>query len=142
MRRPRLIYWIGLKWPWFRHNYYAITRRWWWGIAKFVNEEFIYSTDLIEEKDLYTKEEWDAKRRRGATMKISAKELEVRFTYHEPKEGQPAKYQDIRNAVWEAAFIITNICPESREKSLAITKLEEAVFWANSAVARRSDAGE
>jgi hypothetical protein len=28
------------------------------------------------------------------------------------------------------------LCPGSRELSLAITKLEEAVFWANAAIAR------
>jgi len=29
------------------------------------------------------------------------------------------------------------LAPESREKSLAITKLEEAVYWLNAAIARR-----
>ena len=30
-------------------------------------------------------------------------------------------------------------CPESREASLAITKLEEAIMWANAAIARRPE---
>lgn len=31
---------------------------------------------------------------------------------------------------------IDPLCPSSRERSLAMTKLEEAVMWANSAIAR------
>lgn len=34
-------------------------------------------------------------------------------------------------AVW-----LLGICPDSRELSTALTKLEEAVFWANAAIAR------
>ena len=58
------------------------------------------------------------------------------FKYHEPKEGQVKKYADIRDTSKELAYIFTELCPESRELSLAITKLEEAVMWANAAIAR------
>jgi hypothetical protein len=34
------------------------------------------------------------------------------------------------------AAYISEKCPESREKSLAITKIEEAVMWANASIAR------
>ena len=34
------------------------------------------------------------------------------------------------------AMVLNTVCPESRELSLAITKLEECVFWANAAIAR------
>jgi hypothetical protein len=63
-------------------------------------------------------------------------DLKNRFTYHAPKEGQPAKYTDIREKALEFADLINSLCPESREKSLAITKLEESVMWANAAIAR------
>jgi hypothetical protein len=63
-------------------------------------------------------------------------ELEKRFTYHLPKEGQPEKYTKIRNIAIELAELIDWECPESREKSLSITKLEEAVMWANASIAR------
>ena len=72
-------------------------------------------------------------------MILSAKQeedLNNRFTYHCPKEGQPAKYTDIRNAAKHLAQEIMELAPESRELSLAITKVEEAVFWANAAIAR------
>jgi len=64
-------------------------------------------------------------------------ELDLRFTYHAPKQGQPEIYETIRDQAKELAINLTNRIPESRERSLAITKLEEVVFWANAAVARR-----
>lgn len=42
----------------------------------------------------------------------------------------------VRSAVADAAVQFDEILPEGREKALAITKLEEAMFWANAAVAR------
>ena len=69
---------------------------------------------------------------------IDEKELEIRFTYHPPKGEQVGMYEDIRDAAGLfSQFIISNT-PESREQSLAITKIEEAVYWANAAIARRS----
>lgn len=63
-------------------------------------------------------------------------QIENNFSYHSPKEGQPQKYTDIRDKAKELAYLIDNECPNSREKSLAITKLEETVMWANAAIAR------
>jgi len=62
--------------------------------------------------------------------------LEKRFTYYPPKGTQPARYEKIRDSACDLAFIIDDLAPDSREKSLAITHLEEAVFWANAAIAR------
>jgi hypothetical protein len=67
---------------------------------------------------------------------MNPEELERRFTYHPPKNNQPVKYVELRNLAKALAFKIYVICPESREQSLAITKLEEAVFWANASIAR------
>lgn len=69
-------------------------------------------------------------------MAISLEDLEKRFTYHPPKEGQAVKYEEIRREAKNLARIIVNLTPESREQSLALTKLEEVVFWANAAIAR------
>lgn len=69
---------------------------------------------------------------------MNNQELENRFTYHAPKEGQPKQYEEIRSQAKELAILFSYLCPESRELSLAYTKLEEAVFWANAAIARRS----
>lgn len=71
-------------------------------------------------------------------MKIDADERGIRFTYHAPKEGQLDKYTQIREQARRLARNIVHLTPESREQSLAITRLEEAVMWANAAIARRS----
>ena len=58
------------------------------------------------------------------------------FTYHAPNPGQPEKYVVIRDTAKGLAMVINDNCPDSREKSLAITKLEECVMWANASIAR------
>jgi len=63
-------------------------------------------------------------------------DIRNRFTYHPPLEGQAEKYTDIRSTALTLALLIDTLCPDSREKSLAITQLEESVFWANASIAR------
>ena len=63
-------------------------------------------------------------------------DIEKRFTYHAPKEGQPKKYQDLRREAKSLAYLIYELCPDSRERSLALTKLEECNMWSNAAIAR------
>lgn len=65
-------------------------------------------------------------------------DLEKRFTYHPPKEGQPAVYEEIRSVAKRFAYILINNVPDSRELSLALTKLEEVVFWSNAGIARNA----
>jgi len=69
------------------------------------------------------------------------KQIEVAFTYHAPKEGQAAMYETLRVAAKTLAFCIAELCPEGRERSLALTKLEESVMWANAAIARHDMEG-
>lgn len=63
-------------------------------------------------------------------------QIENNFKYHAPKEGQPAKYEALRNLGKGLAKAIDELCPDSREKSLALTNLEQAVMWANASIAR------
>lgn len=58
------------------------------------------------------------------------------FTYHAPLPGQPVRYEQIRLKAKELAYYLCHATPASREQSLALTHLEEAVFWANAAIAR------
>jgi len=62
--------------------------------------------------------------------------IDNNFKYHAPKEGQPAIYQAIRDKAKELAVLVQASVPEGREKSLAFTKLEESVMWANAGIAR------
>ncbi|MGE7828914.1 DUF7681 family protein [Paenibacillus sp. NPDC093718] len=63
-------------------------------------------------------------------------QIENNFSYHAPMPGQPEIYQEIREKAKELAYLIDQKAPGSREKSLAMTNLEQAVFWANAAIAR------
>jgi hypothetical protein len=69
--------------------------------------------------------------------KVTLAELEVRFTYHAPKPGQKERYEELRYQAKRLAELIVESTPDSREQSLALTALEEAVMWANAAIARR-----
>lgn len=67
---------------------------------------------------------------------MTHKEIENNYTYHAPKADQPERYESIRHKAKMLAAYINEYCPDSREKSLAMTKLEEAVMWANASIAR------
>ena len=67
---------------------------------------------------------------------MDIKEIQNRFTYHAPKPDQIDKYTEIRVCALNFAIKLNMLCPDSREKSLAITALEEVVFWANASIAR------
>lgn len=67
---------------------------------------------------------------------MTREQIENNFSYHPPKDGQPERYEHLREAAKELARDIQGMCPESREKSLALTNLEQAVMWANAAIAR------
>jgi hypothetical protein len=67
---------------------------------------------------------------------MEQKELDNRFTYHPLKDGQLAKYEKVRDIAKAYAAALDELCPDSREFSLALTRLEEVVFWANAAIAR------
>jgi len=58
------------------------------------------------------------------------------FKYHTPKGNAADIYQGIRDKGRELADMIAGVCPPSRERSLAITKIEEAIMWANASIAR------
>lgn len=58
------------------------------------------------------------------------------FRYHPPKGDQTQRYEFLRNKAREFACDILTNCPPSRERSLALTHLEESVMFANAAIAR------
>lgn len=62
--------------------------------------------------------------------------VERDFTYHAPKEGQPERYQKIREKAKELALLIVELTPASREQSISVTYVEKVVFYANAAIAR------
>lgn len=61
---------------------------------------------------------------------------EKSFVYHSPKGDQPGRYSLLRCMANDLAEHFNKNCPPSRELSLAMTNLEQAVFWANASIAR------
>lgn len=61
--------------------------------------------------------------------------IETSFTYHAPTAGQPEMYQKLREKAKELAYLIEELVPDGREKSSAITRLEESIMWANKGIA-------
>lgn len=57
------------------------------------------------------------------------------FTYHAPFGTQQERYVRIREKAKELAYLINEDCPESREKSLALTNLQQSVQMANASIA-------
>lgn len=73
-----------------------------------------------------------------AQSHISSDELRHRFQFH-PADSQNKQdaHQSVRDVLLDAADTIVEITgAPGREQSLAITHLEEAMFWANAAIAR------
>lgn len=62
--------------------------------------------------------------------------LENNFMYHAPTGDKVQRHEEIRNKCKDLAYEIKRLCPDSREQSLALTKLEEVMMWSNAAIAR------
>lgn len=62
-------------------------------------------------------------------------EIENMFTYHPPKGSQRERYETIRYHGKMLADVIDGHAPDSLEKDTAITRLREAIMWANASIA-------
>lgn len=64
------------------------------------------------------------------------KQIENNFKQHGVTKANGLLMDGLRTACKNIASDIDAACPNSREKSVAMTKLEEVMFWANAAIAR------
>jgi len=62
-------------------------------------------------------------------------DIERTYQHHVPFGTQIVRYQNIRDKAKEFALMVNSQCPESREKALALTNLQQAVFWMNASIA-------
>lgn len=62
-------------------------------------------------------------------------EIDKRFDHHPPTGPKVELHQTMRTTYKAVARVVAEL-PPSREQSLAITALEESMFWANAAIAR------
>ncbi|TQK29394.1 hypothetical protein [Arthrobacter sp. SLBN-53] len=64
-------------------------------------------------------------------------DIENRFSFHPATTDETkAKHEQVRELHKAVAHQLDDMMPPSREKSLAMTKLEESMFWANASIAR------
>ncbi|WP_301119605.1 Acb2/Tad1 domain-containing protein [Mycolicibacterium fortuitum] len=67
-------------------------------------------------------------------------DIDHRFDFHPATtEEKRAEHGSVRSACKELAHKLDRDLPPGREKALAVTKLEETMFWANAAIARAVD---
>ena len=66
---------------------------------------------------------------------LTHEQIEDRFKYHSVDDDQIRTMATIREVTTGLAVIINERCPSGREKSLALTKLEECAMWANKSIA-------
>ncbi len=62
--------------------------------------------------------------------------IEHNFTYHAPTDMTSETLVDMRTRFRNLAKCVDGVVEDSREKSLCITKLEEALMWCNAGIVR------
>lgn len=62
--------------------------------------------------------------------------LENRFEHHPPDDVRRIHHEAARATLKETAGNLMELVPPGRELQLVLTKLEEAMFWANAGIAR------
>lgn len=67
---------------------------------------------------------------------MTPEDIANRFDYHAPNAAKVDVHEHVRRECRNLADRLNSLLPEGREKSLAITHLEEVMFWSNAAVAR------
>lgn len=66
--------------------------------------------------------------------------IENNFRNHTVTAEQAESLGLVRETCKDVAVMLIQHCPDSRELSLALTKLEEVMFWADAAIARTRSA--
>jgi hypothetical protein len=62
-------------------------------------------------------------------------EIDNIFTYHAPFGNQAERYERLRAGGRVFAKLINEVCPDSRERSIAFTDLQKVVQMANASIA-------
>ena len=64
--------------------------------------------------------------------------IEAAFTYHRPDAAGVEAITELRQRCKALAYTIEALAPDGREKSTALTKLEEVMMWASAGIVRPS----
>lgn len=60
--------------------------------------------------------------------------IEKPYAYHKPTDSGLTKITQLRKCFSDADRLIKELCPQSRERAVAITELETTAMWAIKAV--------
>lgn len=70
---------------------------------------------------------------------MSPEDIENRFAFHAALTDEKREaHTSVRQTCHALAKFLNEKLPEGREKALAITHLEEVMFWGNAALARKA----
>lgn len=71
---------------------------------------------------------------------MDKQDLQNRFAFHAATTDEKRMaHGSVRDQCLTLALALNEQLPEGREKSVAITKLEEVMFWGNAGLARAGD---
>lgn len=71
---------------------------------------------------------------------MAPEDIANRFQFHAATTpARQGAHESVRTHCHELAGVLNDLLPEGREKSLAVTNLEQVMFWANAAVARQKE---
>jgi hypothetical protein len=69
-------------------------------------------------------------------------DIQNNFSYHKPTKESERVFEEVRERCRRLAHFINDVVPMGREQALALTKLEEAMMWANAGIARHMNQEE
>lgn len=73
---------------------------------------------------------------------MDASDLQNRFAFHPAATAEKKNdHSSVRQHCLDLALFLNDSLPDGREKSLAVTHLEEVMLWSNAAIARADDGG-
>lgn len=70
------------------------------------------------------------------TNPVNHEGLAKRFKHHPPTGDKIEKHETIREVMGDMAQYLNKVLPGGREAALALTNLEQVMFWSNAAIAR------
>lgn len=62
-----------------------------------------------------------------------------KFSFTPLRETQRGRMTALRNIMRLTDNYINDLCPDGREKTIALIKLEECIMWANKSISLESD---
>lgn len=74
---------------------------------------------------------------------MDTRDIENRFAFHAATTAEKRDaHTSVRRHCRRLADELNDQLPDGREKSVAMTKLEEVMFWGNAALARQNEQAE